>query len=72
MQDNTTVPVILTDDNDNITASRNLDSTIEHNSDALKIELQKMKAMYEPVVIDVYRGKKKLFISQRQSFVFGY
>lgn len=58
LQDNTTVPVILTDDNGNITASRNLDSTIEHNSDALKIELQKMKAMYEPVVIDVYRGNK--------------
>lgn len=58
LQDNTTVPVILTDDNDNITASRNLDSATERNSDALKKELANMKAMYEPVVIDVYRGKK--------------
>jgi hypothetical protein len=58
LQDNTTVPVILTDDDDNITASRNLDSTIENSTDLLKKELQNMKALYEPVVIDVYRGKK--------------
>jgi two-component system, sporulation sensor kinase D len=58
LQDNTTVPVILTDEKDNITASRNLDSAVEHNNDALKSELIKMKALYEPVVIDVYRGKK--------------
>ena len=58
LQDNTTVPVILTDDQNNITASRNLDSTIENNKDALKKELETMKALYEPVVIDVYRGKK--------------
>jgi hypothetical protein len=58
LQDNTTVPVILTDDENNITASRNLDSVIENNKEALKIELENMKALYEPVVIDVYRGKK--------------
>ena len=38
LQDNTTVPVILTDDNDDITASRNLDSATEHNHEALKKE----------------------------------
>jgi two-component sensor histidine kinase len=58
IQDNTTVPVILTDDEDNITANRNLDSTIEKDPDALKKELAAMKALYEPVVIEVYRGKK--------------
>lgn len=58
LQDNTTVPVILTDDQNNITASRNLDSAVEHNNEALKRELEIMKALYEPVVIDVYRGKK--------------
>lgn len=58
LQDNTTVPVILTDDQNNITASRNLDSAVEHNNEALKRELEVMKALYEPVVIDVYRGKK--------------
>jgi two-component system, sporulation sensor kinase D len=58
IQDNTTVPVILTDDEDHITADRNLDSTIEKDPEALKRELAAMKALYEPVVIEVYRGKK--------------
>ncbi len=69
LQDNTTVPVILTDDKDNITASRNLDSAIEHNDEALKNELLKMKALYEPVVIDVYRGKKN-FLYHKDSRLF--
>jgi two-component system, sporulation sensor kinase D len=69
LQDNTTVPVILTDDKDNITASRNLDSAIEHNNEALKNELIKMKALYEPVVIDVYRGKKN-FLYHKDSRLF--
>lgn len=58
IQDNTTVPVILTDDEDHITANRNLDSTIEKDPEALKKELDAMKALYEPVVIEVYRGRK--------------
>lgn len=58
LQDNTTVPVILTDNEGNITASRNFDSTIENSQDALKAELSKMKTMYEPVVIEYYKGKK--------------
>ncbi|MES2566136.1 MAG: HAMP domain-containing sensor histidine kinase [Bacteroidota bacterium] len=58
LQDNTTVPVILTDNEGNITASRNFDSIIEHNDEALKMELAKMKTMYEPVVIEYYKGKK--------------
>jgi hypothetical protein len=69
LQDNTTVPVILTDDKDNITASRNLDSAVEHNNEALKNELIKMKALYEPVVIDVYRGKKN-FLYHKDSRLF--
>lgn len=58
LQDNTTVPVILTDNEGNITASRNFDSTIENNREALKHELENMKTMYEPVVIEYYKGKK--------------
>lgn len=58
LQDNTTVPVILTDDKDNVTASRNLDSTIENNKEALKLELDNMKKNCTPVEIEVYRGQK--------------
>ena len=58
LQDNTTVPVILTDDKNNVTASRNFDSIISNDKVALQKELIAMKAMYEPVEIEVYRGQK--------------
>lgn len=58
LQDNTTVPVILTDDAGNVNASRNLDSVIANDPEALKKELALMKSLYEPVVIDVYQGRK--------------
>ncbi len=58
LQDNTTVPVILTDDQNHVTASRNLDSAIENNKEALIVELESMKALYKPVEIEVYRGQK--------------
>jgi signal transduction histidine kinase len=58
LQDNTTVPVILTDDKNNVTASRNLDSLIANDKNALQKELIIMKSLYEPVEIEVYRGQK--------------
>lgn len=58
LQDNTTVPVILTDDKNNVTASRNLDSVIANDKIALQKELVNMKSLYEPVEIEVYRGHK--------------
>lgn len=69
LQDNTTVPVILTDDQFNVTASRNLDSTIANNSDSLKKELERMRQIYQPVVIDYYKGKKNyLFYKDSRLF----
>lgn len=69
LQDNTTVPVILTDDNYNVTASRNLDSTIANHKDSLKKELEIMRKNYQPVVIDYYRGKKNyLFYKDSRLF----
>ncbi len=58
LQDNTTVPVILTDNEGHVNASRNLDSVIANDKQALQKELELMKALYEPVVIDVYQDKK--------------
>lgn len=58
LQDNTTVPVILTDDVGNITSSRNLDSVVANDPEALKKELALMKSLYEPVTIDWYKGRK--------------
>ncbi len=58
LQDNTTVPVILTDDNNNVIASRNFDSIIANNKESMQHELQAIKKMYQPVIIDVYKGQK--------------
>lgn len=58
LQDNTTVPVILTDQNGKVTTSRNLDSSISNSQEALKKEVKLMSSMYEPVVIDYYKGQK--------------
>ncbi len=69
IQDNTTVPVILTDDKNNITANRNLDSAIENNPEALKKELAIMKSLYEPVIIEVYKGNRN-FLYHKDSRLF--
>jgi two-component system, sporulation sensor kinase D len=80
LQDNTTVPVILTDANDRVTAIRNLDSL---NSDSvrsfknlpardsayLRRELAIMKQTYAPVVIEVYKGSRN-FLYYKDSRVF--
>lgn len=69
LQDNTTVPVILTDENQNVTASRNVDSTIANDKEALRKELELMKKTYPPVVIEYYKGKKN-YLYYRDSRLF--
>lgn len=55
LQDNTTVPVILVNDNGEIT-SRNLDPLRSKDTAYLREELQLMKQKYEPVVINYYKN----------------
>jgi len=59
LQENTTVPVILTDDQDKILTKRNLDSARENDPVYLQEQLQIMKDLYAPVEIDVYKGMKQ-------------
>lgn len=69
LQDNTTVPVILTDDNDKIATSRNLDSARETDPVYLKEQLGLMKELYPPMEIDVYKGlKQKLYHKDSKLF----
>lgn len=69
LQDNTTVPVILTDDKDNIATSRNLDSARENDPAYLKEQLKTMKELYAPMEIDVYKGlKQKLYHKDSKLF----
>ncbi len=69
LQDNTTVPVILTDEQSHITAQRNLDSALARDPAYLQAQLEEMKRQYEPVVIDVYHGRKN-FLYYKDSRLF--
>ena len=69
LQENTSVPVILTDENDVIQISRNLDSAKEKDPVYLKEQLQIMKDLYQPVEINVYKGiKQKLYHKDSRVF----
>lgn len=69
LQENTTVPVIVTDDQDNILMQRNLDSTREKDPQYLKEQLRAMKALYAPVEIDIYKGiRQRLYHNDSRVF----
>jgi signal transduction histidine kinase len=54
IQDNNTVPVILTNEEGEVLSWRNLDSSkVVRDSDYLQRVLQEMKAYHEPITIDV-------------------
>lgn len=59
LQENTTVPVILTDDQDRILTKRNLDPEKENDTLYLQEQLMLMKSLYSPVEVDVYKGMKQ-------------
>jgi hypothetical protein len=56
--DNTTVPVILADEHGTPVTSRNLDSTKENDKAYLKMQMQAMRAVQDPIEITVYKGQK--------------
>jgi signal transduction histidine kinase len=58
LKNNTTVPVILTDEKGNITAYRNIDSTLMQHSFSADSILQLMKKANPPLVIKLYGAKK--------------
>jgi len=55
LQENTTVPVILVNDNGEMT-SRNLDSIGSQDTSYLRKELNQMKGKYDPVIINYYKN----------------
>lgn len=72
LQDNTTVPVILTKQINEITThtdSRNLDPERSKDTTYLRQQLNIMKETYAPVVIDVYKGIKN-YLYYKDSKVF--
>lgn len=70
---NTTIPVIVVDENENIVTSRNFDSTKEGNSDYLKNELEKMKLTHDPIDLIIhitsdFTIRQKLYYKDSQIF----
>ncbi len=58
VSDNTTVPVILVDENGEPLTSRNLDPKKENDKAYLLAQIIEMRAAQEPIEITVYREKK--------------
>lgn len=60
VSDNTTIPVIITDDKGRPTANhRNLDPRIADNPDSLRAEVQRMDAVHEPIPITLFGYHKQ-------------
>ncbi len=55
---NTTIPVILTDNDGNITGKRNLDAQEEDNKDYLDRKIAEMREENEPIEIEYLEGEK--------------
>lgn len=64
IQDNQTVPVILTDGSNKIISSRNLDSLKQNDSTYLKKTLTLMEQQHEPIAITVYKTQKNYLYYQ--------
>lgn len=64
VSDNTTVPVILTDDHGTVITSRNLDPEKENDKTYLKLQMQAMRAVQDPIEIVIYRGQKNYLYYQ--------
>jgi anti-sigma regulatory factor (Ser/Thr protein kinase) len=69
VSDNTTVPVILTDENKNPIASRNLNPAREKDTAYLRKQMKEMQTFQKPIEIVVYKSKKNyLFYKDSKLF----
>lgn len=66
IKNNTTVPVILTDENGNIVSFRNLDTSKTGDKEYLRDQLQIMKEQHAPIVISLFY-KQKNYIYYKDS-----
>ena len=58
VQDNTTVPVILTDASRKVIAHRNLDEDIGSDPNKINAEIDLMASIYDPIEINYYQDQK--------------
>lgn len=64
--DNTTIPVVITDEQGRFGPARNLDSTLVNDTTALRNELLAMDSLHEPITINVY-GTQKQYLHYKDS-----
>jgi len=58
MENNTTIPVIIVDQNQRFKFSRNIDSVKMSDSVYVFRRLEKMRAKYDPIVLEIFDGDK--------------
>jgi len=68
IENNKTVPVILTDDNDHVISTRNLPDKITRDSALVYNELRKMKDENDPIKIDIGNNSRN-YIYYRESVI---
>lgn len=68
IENNSTVPVILVDDKENILSHRNLPAGIENDTAALRRELKRMEKRNEPIPVDLGNGEFQ-YIFYRESIL---
>jgi two-component sensor histidine kinase len=69
IKNNTTIPVIVTDDKGNVTLSKNLDSLKSKDPAYLLAQKDSMQKQHDPIAIDIYKGKKNyLYYSDSRLF----
>ncbi|HMN05578.1 MAG TPA: HAMP domain-containing sensor histidine kinase [Flavobacteriales bacterium] len=68
VSENTTIPVIITDERGRPMASRNLDKRLEGNADSLRAEVARMDAVQEPIPITLY-GSRKQYLHYKDSHI---
>ncbi len=69
VQNNTTVPVILTDEEGEVISSRNLDPERKKDSAYLHAQIQRMEELHEPIEIQVV-GDRKHYLYYKNSRLF--
>lgn len=77
IENNNTVPVILTDGSDNIIATRNIEQVKIEDSGLMGVRLEKMKSDNDPIIIDLGNGtsnriyyKDSIILSQLMYYPF--
>ncbi len=68
VSENTTIPVIITDENGKPTTARNLDAGLEGNVDSMRAAVKRMDAMHEPIPITLY-GNRKQYLHYTDSHI---